>query len=151
MYFFISLVSFAVLRESSENYNNAFDVSRQPAFLLQISSTFHRKSTASPEVEVIKLNSAKIYRFLQLLSHSHGFFARVQIFKSIGSSPYRFLGRDGGRGRGLRLLAGPLWLMPARQSSEYFTEQNKTSQIKNFKNPRCTFLQTYNVHGNTYI
>jgi hypothetical protein len=32
---------------------------------------------ASPEVEVIKLNSAKIYRFLQLLSHSRGFFARV--------------------------------------------------------------------------
>jgi hypothetical protein len=30
-----------------------------------------------PEVEVIKLNSAKIYRFLQLLSHSRGFFARV--------------------------------------------------------------------------
>jgi hypothetical protein len=30
-----------------------------------------------PKVEVIKLNSAKIYRFLQLLSHSCGFFARV--------------------------------------------------------------------------
>ncbi len=30
-----------------------------------------------PEVEVIKLISAKIYRFLQLLSHSCGFFARV--------------------------------------------------------------------------
>ncbi len=30
-----------------------------------------------PEVEVIKLNSAKIYRFLQLLSDSRGFFARV--------------------------------------------------------------------------
>jgi hypothetical protein len=45
-----------------------------------------------PEVEVIKLNSAKIYRFLQLLSHSRGFFARVEIFKSLGSSPYRFLG-----------------------------------------------------------
>ncbi len=31
----------------------------------------------SAEVEVVKLNSAKIYRFLQLLSHSRGFFARV--------------------------------------------------------------------------
>jgi hypothetical protein len=29
------------------------------------------------EVEVIKLISAKIYRFLQLLSHSRGFFAKV--------------------------------------------------------------------------
>jgi hypothetical protein len=33
--------------------------------------------TRNPEVEVIKLNSAKNYRFLQLLSHSRGFFARV--------------------------------------------------------------------------
>ncbi len=32
---------------------------------------------SNPEVEVIKLNTAKIYRFLQLLSHSRGFFARV--------------------------------------------------------------------------
>ncbi len=30
-----------------------------------------------PEVEFIKLKTAKIYRFLQLLSHSRGFFARV--------------------------------------------------------------------------
>ncbi len=30
-----------------------------------------------PEVEFIKLKAAKIYRFLQLLSHSRGFFARV--------------------------------------------------------------------------
>ncbi len=30
-----------------------------------------------PEVEVTKLNSAKIYRFLQLLSHSRGFSARI--------------------------------------------------------------------------
>jgi hypothetical protein len=32
---------------------------------------------SNPEVEVIKLNSVKISRFLQLLSHSRGFFARV--------------------------------------------------------------------------
>jgi hypothetical protein len=30
--------------------------------------------SACTEVEVIKLNSAKIYRFLQLLSHIRGFF-----------------------------------------------------------------------------
>jgi hypothetical protein len=34
-------------------------------------------SVLTPEVEFIKLNSAKIYRFLQLLSHSRGFFVRV--------------------------------------------------------------------------
>jgi hypothetical protein len=34
-------------------------------------------TSVNPEVEVIKLNSAKIHRFLQLLSHSRGFFARV--------------------------------------------------------------------------
>ncbi len=79
------------------------------------------KVVPKAEVEVIKLNSAKIYRFLQLLSHSHGFFARVQIFKSIGSSPYRFLGWDGGRGRGLRLLAD---VCQAEFRIFYRTEQN---------------------------
>ncbi len=36
-----------------------------------------RINVTRTEVEVIKLNLAKIYRFLQLLSHSLGFFARV--------------------------------------------------------------------------
>ncbi len=48
--------------------------------LLKNQSSKHASPWVSldhPEVEVIKLNSAKIYRFLQLLSHSRGFFARV--------------------------------------------------------------------------
>jgi hypothetical protein len=41
--------------------------------------------------------------------------------KSTGSSPYRFLGRDGGRGRGLRLLADAC---QAEFRIFYRTEQN---------------------------
>ncbi len=51
-----------------------------PAFLEHSSAEKNRSLCPYKpwsEVEVIKLNSAKIYRFLQLLSHSRGFFARV--------------------------------------------------------------------------
>jgi hypothetical protein len=51
-----------------------------------------------------------------------------------------------GRGRGLRLLADAC---QAEFRIFYRTEQNILEKI--FKNLRCTFLQTYNVHGNTYI
>jgi hypothetical protein len=52
----------------------------------------------------------------------------------------RFLGE---RGMGLRLLADAC--------QEEFQIYYRTEQIKIFNNPRCTFLQTYNVHCNTYI
>ncbi len=49
-----------------------------PAKQTDITGTYFWVSLGFPaEVEFIKLKAAKIYRFLQLLSHSRGFFARV--------------------------------------------------------------------------
>jgi hypothetical protein len=98
---------------------------------------------SQPEMAVTDIILAKIYRFCQLLSHSRRFFARVKIFKSIGSSPYRFLG---GEGEGVETFG---WCLPGRVQN--ILQNNRTSWIKIFKNPRCTFLQMYNVHCNTYI
>ncbi len=103
----------------------------------------YRNFLENSGVEVIKLILAKIYRFFQLLSHSRGFFARVQIFKSIGSSLWI---SGGGGGRCLRLLADAF---QAEFRIFYRIEENILD--KKFKNPRCTFLQTYNVHCDTYI
>jgi hypothetical protein len=52
----------------------------------------------------------------------------------------------GGRGRGLRLLADT-----CQAEFRIFYRKEQNILIKIFENPRCTFLQTYNVHGNTYI
>ncbi len=62
-------------------------------FSFFFSSSF---SSTSPEIEVTEIISAEVWLRYQLLSHSHGFLSRLQIFKSIGPSLWISLGGGGG-------------------------------------------------------